>query len=176
MLQKWSNEKSDKKEKSETSDHHHGRIMTLTVLLVSWLKYLSSSLVYTVVEQRSPLVQSWHKNTVFLLVPPVFCAADTHLRWCMCVWPHVETLQHPLRAHSFMLGLGFNVWLGCWHITHMCSGRCQLVCLATVKTGGVSAGPTCIVSLSLTQQREWLSWHTLPRCTSYCNDTHCIWI
>ncbi len=39
-----------------------------------------------------------------------------------------------------MLGLEFNVWLGCWHITHMCSGRCQLVCLATVKTGEVSIG------------------------------------
>lgn len=54
-------------------------------------------------------------------------------RWSMFVGSRIKTCGRPSRSPSFMLALGFNVWLGCWCITHMSCGRCQLVCLATVE-------------------------------------------
>lgn len=77
--------------------------------------------------------------------------------------------QHSSSAHSFMLGLRFNVWLGCWHITHMCFSHCQPVCLVTVKLVEVTRHFTSTVSPSLTHQRErpWYNYNTIRLCTIY---------
>lgn len=120
------------------------------------LTYSSWSLVFTLLCHSNHLLCKARVKHCFRGSASLLLCCWPHIRWYMCVQSHIETLQQPLRPHSFMLGLGFNVWLGCWHITHMCSSWCQLVCLTTVKTGEVSTDPTYSVSLKASPRgRGW---------------------